>query len=110
MVTDLKQKLRKKRRERLTNYSNTAYQKLADQQIIYFNKILQECHSLTIKIAKCGKTKLEDSYYLLLNDIKDELAKKDKTLLIYKDLLMLEKIKFRYIEFIKTKKGGENNG
>ena len=42
--------------------------------------------------------------------VKDELAKKDKTLLIYKDLLMLEKIKFRYIEFIKTKKGGENNG
>jgi hypothetical protein len=85
-------------------------QKLTDEQIIYFKKLLKQCHSLTIKIAKCGKTKLEDSYYLLLNDIKDELAKKDKTLLIYKDLLMLEKIKFRYIEFIKTKKGGENNG
>ena len=85
-------------------------QKLTEEQIIYFKKLLKQCHSLTIKIAKCGKTKLEDSYYLLLNDIKDELAKKDKTLLIYKDLLMLEKIKFRYIEFIKTKKGGENNG
>ena len=85
-------------------------QKLTDEQIIYFKKLLKQCHSLTIKIAKCGKTKLEDSYYLLLNDIKDELAKKDKTLLIYKDLLMFEKIKFRYIEFIKTKKGGENNG
>ena len=43
-------------------------QKLTDEQIIYFKKLLKQCHSLTIKIAKCGKTKLEDSYYLLLND------------------------------------------
>ena len=86
-------------------------QKLTDGQIIYFKKLLKQCHSLTIKIAKCGKTKLEDSYYLLLNDIKDELAKKDKTLLIYKDLLMLEKIKSRYVEFIEIQeKGGKNHG
>lgn len=86
-------------------------QKLADQQIIHFNKILQECHSMTSKIAKYRITEIENSYYRFLNDIKDELAKKDKILLIYEDLLMLEKIKSRYVEFTEIeKKGGKNHG
>lgn len=84
-------------------------QELTFDQILYFKKILNRCHSMTVKIAKHSRTKLEDSYYLLLNNLKDELAQQDETLLNCDDLKRLVKIESLYAEFIEIKKGGKNH-
>ena len=99
MITFLKQQLRKKRRERLTLYSNTAYQKLSGDRFLH--KVPQELNKLWYDPSELSFMTLSLAYDSEI----DSMSKKDLIHWIENEELLITRLQDT---FTKIKKKKEN--